>query len=95
MSWIKVRVSRYTRELHPDDHQDGLPKPGELEHDVSYEAFHVQRKGLSWIGRTDDINSWLANKPGYYAEPKKAEKASVQSKKTARQPRRKSKLLPE
>lgn len=61
-SWKKIRVSRYTRNLHPDDAKVGLPHPGVIESSDRYEEFHV-RKNISgeWVGRTGIVNNWLVS----------------------------------
>ena len=68
-SWQKVRVSKYTRNLHPDDAQPGLPNPGLIESSDRYEEFHVKKNNSDeWVGRTAIVNNWLVSnqtKVGY------------------------------
>jgi hypothetical protein len=60
MKWIKVRVSKYTRALHPDDYQEGLPQPGQLEDADRYEEMVVgKNEALVWIGKNWNAGQWL------------------------------------
>jgi len=61
MNWQKIRVHRYTRELHPEDHKEGLPSPGELDEDPNnYELWHVKQvQSGDWVGRNGIVNNWL------------------------------------
>ena len=92
MRWTPIRVNKYTRELHPEDHIDGLPKPGPLAEDNHYERWRVkQNPNGEWIGGNGIINLWLSQQTAYYAEPKEEQATEVPTSKKKRQPRRKPK----
>jgi hypothetical protein len=60
MKWIPIRVSKFTRALHPDDHQEGLPQPGPLEDADRYEEMVVgKNEALVWIGKNWNAGQWL------------------------------------
>ena len=82
MSWTKIRVSRYTRNLHPEDHQPGLPQPGPLEDGTNqYEEYHVRQNDAGeWTGRNGTVNQWLVDNTFTNAEPTEIETATVQPK---------------
>lgn len=62
--WQKLRVSRFTRNLHPEDHQEGLPKPGPIESSDRYEIYKVKKNNAGeWIGYNGEVNNWLVKKP--------------------------------
>lgn len=62
MSWTRIRVSRFTRNLHPEDYKPGLPVPGELESADRYENFHIkQNDSGEWVGRNGLVNMWLVD----------------------------------
>lgn len=59
--WKRIRVSRFTRNLHPEDHKPGLPEPGPLEAESDYEAFLVrQNQKGEWVGQ-GTANVWLVS----------------------------------
>lgn len=58
--WQKLRVSRFTRNLHPGDHQEGLPEPGPIESSDRYEIYKVKKNNAGeWIGYNGEVNNWL------------------------------------
>jgi hypothetical protein len=60
MRWVSIRVSKYTRALHPDDYQEGLPQPGPLEDADRYEEMVVgKNESLVWIGKNWNARQWL------------------------------------
>jgi hypothetical protein len=65
MKWIKIRVSKFTRALHPDDHQEGLPQPGLDEGEGKYRELIVGNQGGTWIGRDDVAETWLQENRTY------------------------------
>jgi hypothetical protein len=67
MKWIPIRVSKYTRALHPDDYQEGLPQPGVYEGAYNYRDMIVGNDGGTWVGRDDVAETWLQEKRTYEA----------------------------
>jgi hypothetical protein len=65
MKWISIRVSKYTRALHPDDYQEGLPQPGPLEDADRYRTMIVGNDGGTWVGRDDVAETWLQENRTY------------------------------
>jgi hypothetical protein len=66
MKWIKIRVSKYTRALHPDDYQEGLPQPGLDEGEGKYRELIVGNQGGTWmVGRDDVAETWLQENRTY------------------------------
>jgi hypothetical protein len=64
MKWKPIRVSKFTRNLHPEDYQPGLPAPGPLEDPNRYEQFVVRLNELGeWVGRDHATRLWLFSKP--------------------------------
>jgi hypothetical protein len=60
MKWIRIRISKFTRALHPDDYKEGLPKPGPLEDADRYEEMIVgKNEALVWIGKNWNAGQWL------------------------------------
>ena len=60
MKWISIRVSKFTRALHPDDYHEGLPQPGLDEGADRYEEMIVgKNESLVWIGRDYHAGEWL------------------------------------
>ena len=89
MSWIKIKVNKYTRTLHPDDHKPGLPKPDPLTVRDEWDEYHVrQNRCGEWVGRNGEVNNWLAINPPYHAEDAKAEQPDPPKKKRTRRTKR-------
>jgi hypothetical protein len=65
MKWVKIRVSKYTRALHPDDYNEGLPQPGINEGEGKYRELIVGNQGGTWIGRDDVAETWLQENRTY------------------------------
>ena len=65
MKWIKIRVSKFTRALHPDDYQEGLPQPGLYEGEGKYRELIVGNQGGVWVGRDDVAETWLQENRTY------------------------------
>ena len=65
MKWISIRVSKFTRALHPDDYHEGLPQPGLDEGADRYRDLIVGNKGGTWVGRYDDAEAWLLENRTY------------------------------
>jgi hypothetical protein len=65
MKWIKIRISKFTRALHPDDHQEGLPQPGLYEGEGRYKELIVGNQGGTWVGRDDVAEGWLQDQRTY------------------------------
>lgn len=96
MKWISIRVSKYTRTLHPEDHQEGLPQPGLDEGAGRYRDMVVGCQGGVWVGRDDVSKAWLeenSNKEEYANDAKKeAPKKKRPIKKARKKPLPKQKV---
>jgi len=97
MKWIPIRVSKYTRALHPDDYQEGLPQPGLDEGEGKYRELIVGNQGGVWVGRDDIAEIWLKDQRTYEAS-KQVHYANdatqtTKGKKAKRKPRRKPEVL--
>jgi hypothetical protein len=97
MKWISIRVSKFTRALHPDDYHEGLPQPGLDEGADRYRDLIVGNKGGTWVGRYDDAEAWLLENRTYeesktihYANDAKGK---APRKKATRKPRRQQEVL--
>ena len=97
MKWIPIRVSKYTRALHPDDYKEGLPQPGVYEGAYNYRDMIVGNDGGTWVGRDDVAETWLQEKRTYEASKQvhyaNDAKGKAPRKKTTT--KRKQKPLPE
>ena len=86
MSWTPIRVCKYTRSIHPDDQQPGLPLA--LDNDIlqdNWERWHVQKNDAGeWVGRNAIINQWLVDNSNNimpYADNAEAEQPKRKAKK--------------
>ena len=92
MPWTKVRVHKYTRELHPDDYAKGLPAPADhTDDDAHYEHFVVRKNDTGeWIGRNGIVNNWLTqNIPSDADNAKEVEETEAIDNKPKRRTKKK------
>ena len=94
--WTRIRVSKFTWNIHPNDWQRGLPLPQGLEEEHCYRSVLVRKnqKG-EWTGQDLNVTNWLIqNEPKEDAQPIQAEAAEVPTEKKATRKRgRKRKAL--
>ena len=83
--WKRIRVSKFTWNIHPADHQPGLPTPQGLEVDSNYRTVLVRRNDKGeWVGSNLNVNNWLIqNEPKEDAQPTQAEAAEVPAQEKA------------
>lgn len=94
MSWTKIRVHKFTRELHPNDHENGLPQPSDTADDEEkYEYFIVrQNNDGEWVGQNGIVNNWLAQREPYAFDAKEAQEETNKPNKS--ESKRKKRVLP-
>jgi hypothetical protein len=97
MKWIRIRISKFTRALHPGDYKEGLPQPGLDEGEGKYKELIVGNQGGTWVGRDDIAETWLQENRTYEASKQVhyANDATQTTKGKKATTKRKQKPLPE